>query len=79
VAADLHAPWPLSGQPHAVISQAIRRDALELARLHTEITSLRVYGAYARATDEEGLLITFDTLLKIAVFIPGGEGQLMSY
>ena len=43
----------------AVISQAIRHYALELTRLHTDTTSLKVYGAYERDTDEEGPLITF--------------------
>jgi hypothetical protein len=43
----------------AVISQAIQRYALELTRLHTETTSLKVYGAYEREGDEEGPLGTF--------------------
>jgi transposase len=42
----------------AVISQAIQRYALDLARLHTDTTSLKVYGAYER-DDEEGPLVTF--------------------
>lgn len=41
----------------AVISQAIQRYALDLARLPTDTTSLKVYGAYER-DDEEGPLIT---------------------
>jgi transposase len=43
----------------AVIRQAISRDALDLARLHTDATSLKLYGAYARDEDEEGPLITY--------------------
>ena len=43
----------------AVISQAIRHYALELTRLHTETTSLKVYGAYEREADEEGPVVTF--------------------
>jgi transposase len=43
----------------AVVGQAIHRYALELARLHTDTTSLKVYGAYAREADEEGPLVTF--------------------
>jgi transposase len=43
----------------AVISQAISRYALDLARLHTDATSLKLYGAYARDEDEEGPLITY--------------------
>ena len=43
----------------AVISQAIHRYALELARLHTDATSLKVYGAYERDDDAEGPLVTF--------------------
>jgi transposase len=43
----------------AVISQAIQRYALELARLHTDTTSLKVYGVYEREADEEGPLVTF--------------------
>jgi transposase len=42
----------------AVIRQAIQRYALDLARLHTDTTSLQVYGAYER-DDEEGPLVTF--------------------
>jgi transposase len=43
----------------AVISQAIRHYALELVRLHTDTTSLKVYGAYERDADEAGPLITY--------------------
>jgi transposase len=43
----------------AVISQAIQRYALDLARLHTDATSLKLYGAYERGADEEGPLVTF--------------------
>lgn len=43
----------------AVISQAIRHYALELTRLHTDTTSLKVYGAYERDEGEEGPLVTF--------------------
>src|SRR6266511_1299064 len=43
----------------ALISQAIQQYALELARLHTDTTSLKVYGAYARDEDAEGPLVTF--------------------
>jgi hypothetical protein len=43
----------------AVISQAIRRYALELTQLHTDTTSLKVYGAYERDAAEEGPLVTF--------------------
>jgi transposase len=43
----------------AVISQAIQRYALELTQLHTDTTSLKVYGAYERDADEEGPLVTF--------------------
>jgi transposase len=43
----------------AVISQAIRHHALELTRLHTDTTSLKVYGAYERDADEEGPVVTF--------------------
>jgi transposase len=42
----------------AVISQAIHRYAPELVRLHTDATSLKVYGAYER-DDEEGPRVTF--------------------
>jgi transposase len=42
----------------AVISQAIRHYTLELTRLHTDTTSLKVYGAYERDADEEGPLVT---------------------
>ena len=41
----------------AVISQAIQRYALDLARLHPDATRLQLYGAYARDEDEEGPLI----------------------
>jgi transposase len=43
----------------AVISQAISRYALDLARLHTDATSLKLYGAYARDEAEEGPRITY--------------------
>jgi transposase len=43
----------------AVISQAIQRYALELTRLHTDATSLKVYGAYERDAEEEGPLVTY--------------------
>lgn len=43
----------------AVISQAIQQYALDVARLHTDSTSLKVYGAYERDADEEGPLVTF--------------------
>jgi transposase len=43
----------------AVISQAIQRYTLDLARLHTDTTSLKVYGAYERETEEEGPLVAF--------------------
>jgi transposase len=43
----------------AVIGQAIERYALDLARLHTDATSLKLYGAYARDGDEEGPLVTY--------------------
>jgi transposase len=43
----------------AVMSQAIQRDALDLARLHTDATSLQLYGAYERDDDAEGPLVTF--------------------
>jgi len=43
----------------AVISQAIPRDALELSRLHTEATRLKVSGVYARDAEEEGPLVTY--------------------
>jgi transposase len=43
----------------AVISQAIQRYALALARLHTDTTSLKLYGAYEREAEEEGPLVTF--------------------
>jgi transposase len=42
----------------AVISQAIQRYALDLARLHTDATSLKLYGAYER-DDDEGPRITY--------------------
>jgi transposase len=41
-----------------VISQAIRHYALELAGLHTDTTSLKVYGAYERDEGQEGPLGT---------------------
>jgi transposase len=43
----------------AVIGQAIQRYALELTRLHTEATSLKVDGVYARDAEEEGPLVTY--------------------
>jgi transposase len=43
----------------AVISQAVGQYALEVARLHTDTTSLKVYGAYARDEEEAGPLVTF--------------------
>jgi transposase len=43
----------------AVISQAIQQYTLELARLHTDTTSLKVYGAYERDEDAEGPLVAF--------------------
>lgn len=43
----------------AIISQAIQRYTLELTRLHTDTTSLKVYGAYERDAAEEGPLVTF--------------------
>jgi transposase len=43
----------------AVISQAIQRSALALARLHPDPTSLKRYGAYERAAEEAGPLVTF--------------------
>jgi hypothetical protein len=43
----------------AVISQAIQRYVLELRRLHTDATSLKVYGAYERDEETEGPLVTF--------------------
>jgi transposase len=43
----------------AVISQAIRRYALELTRLHTDATSLKVYGAYERDEYAEGPMVTY--------------------
>jgi transposase len=42
----------------AVISQAIRHYALELTRLPTDTTSLKVYGAYERDEGEEGPRVT---------------------
>ena len=42
-----------------VVRQAIHRDALELARLHADATSLKVYGAYERDEGTEGPLLTF--------------------
>jgi transposase len=42
----------------AVISQAIQRYALELTRLHTDATSLKVDGAYERDAEAEGPLVT---------------------
>ena len=41
------------------MSQAIQRYALDLARLHTDATSLKLYGAYERDDDAEGPLVTF--------------------
>ncbi|MFQ6090356.1 MAG: IS1634 family transposase [Candidatus Bipolaricaulia bacterium] len=41
----------------AVISQAIRKYLIDLSRLHTDTTSLKVYGDYDR--EEEGPLITY--------------------
>ncbi len=57
----LDALWTmgLDGVYGAVISQAIRRYALELTRLHTDTTSLKVYGAYEREAEEEGPVVTF--------------------
>jgi transposase len=43
----------------AVISRAIPHYTLELARLHTDATSLKVYGAYERDEGDEGPLITY--------------------
>jgi Domain of unknown function (DUF4277) len=43
----------------AVISQAIRQYALGLTRLHTDATSLKVDGAYARDEPEEGPVVTY--------------------
>ena len=43
----------------AVVSQAIHRYGLDLARLHTDTTSLKVYGVYEREADEEGPVVTF--------------------
>jgi hypothetical protein len=43
----------------AVITQAIRQYALGLTRLHTDATSLKVYGAYARDEHEEGPVVTY--------------------
>jgi transposase len=43
----------------AVITQAIRQYALELTRLHTDATSLKVYGAYEPDEEAEGPLVTF--------------------
>jgi transposase len=43
----------------AVIGQAIRQYALALTRLHTDATSLKVYGAYARDEHEEGPSVTY--------------------
>jgi transposase len=43
----------------AVLSRAIQQYALELGRLHTEATSLQVYGAYEREEGAEGPHITF--------------------
>jgi hypothetical protein len=41
-----------------VISQAIQHYALDLARLQTDATRLKRYGAYERGADEEGPLVT---------------------
>lgn len=43
----------------AVISPAIQPYALDLARLHTETTSLKVYGADEQDEDEQGPLVPF--------------------
>ncbi|MFN3476938.1 MAG: IS1634 family transposase, partial [Candidatus Methylomirabilales bacterium] len=43
----------------AVISHAIHKYALDLSRLHSDTTSLKVYGAYEREEEEEGPLVTF--------------------
>jgi Domain of unknown function (DUF4277) len=43
----------------AVMRHAIQPYARDLARLHTETTSLTVYGAYERDADEAGPLVTF--------------------
>lgn len=43
----------------AVISRAIHCYALDLARLHTDATSLKLYGAYERDAETEGPLITY--------------------
>jgi hypothetical protein len=55
----LDALWPagLVRLYGAVRSQALLRSALDLARLHTAATSLKLDGAYARDKDEEGPLI----------------------
>jgi len=42
----------------AVIRRAIQQYALELGRLHTETTSLKVYGAYEPDEEAEGPLVT---------------------
>ena len=43
----------------AVISRAIQQYALELVRLHTDTTSLKVSGAYEPDEEAEGPLVTF--------------------
>ena len=43
----------------AVITQAIRQYALVLTQLHTDATSLKVYGAYTRDEHEEGPVVTY--------------------
>jgi hypothetical protein len=41
------------------ISKAIRQYALALTQLHTDSTTLKVYGAYARDEREEGTVVTY--------------------
>jgi Domain of unknown function (DUF4277) len=43
----------------AVISRAIQRYARDLARLHTDATSLKLYGVYERDAETGGPLITY--------------------
>src|SRR5215510_2040711 len=43
----------------AVISRALQCDALDLARLHTDATSLKLDGAYERDIEAEGPLMTY--------------------
>jgi transposase len=43
----------------AVSTQAIRQYALALTQLHTDATSLKVYGAYTRDEHEEGPVVTY--------------------